>query len=403
MGRVVKRLMLDDIYAIGRNESWFSAMAKKGLHLRKFGRIFVHFAKGEAKETKYRIDYLKGAPSQEQLDVYHDCGWDFVANNGDFYIFSADEKSCSSELHTDAIEQGFSLSELDKRLRTNLIIISIAMFLFLGMMASIYVLNDEPFLSMIKGQFVQQILLVIVELYVFYTVIRNFMVVHNLKKSLLQGQEINHNEDHRKARLLGGILAGIYLPIALFTVFIPFMDIAKSKDYTLPEANTNLPIIIRLAEIEQNPNLVRQTGYNGNNVDWANRISYDWSLLAPLQYEIDEHGIVNGEMWEDKSGTYSPSITIRYYNLTFGSMAEGLTLDLINRYVWRDNTNMKKVNYPDFDEIYIAEDDIRKQIFAYLNNQVIHVTYYGKAKIEDIIPLLSQKVRFYQEQVLKES
>ena len=54
--------------------------------------LFVHFAKGEAKETKYRIDYLKGAPSQEQLDVYHDCGWDFVANNGDFYIFSADEK-----------------------------------------------------------------------------------------------------------------------------------------------------------------------------------------------------------------------------------------------------------------------------------------------------------------------
>lgn len=32
MGKIVKRLMLDDIYAIDRNESWFSAMASKGLH-----------------------------------------------------------------------------------------------------------------------------------------------------------------------------------------------------------------------------------------------------------------------------------------------------------------------------------------------------------------------------------
>lgn len=401
MGKLVKKLMLDDIYAIGRNESWFSAMAKKGLQLRKFGRIFVYFEKGEPKETKYRIDYLKGAPSQEQLDVYHDCGWDFVAKNGDFYVFSADEKSCSSELHTDAIEQGFSLSELDKRLRNNLIIISLAMFLFFGMMASIYVLNDEPFLFMIKGQFIQQMFLVIVELYVFYSVIRNYVVVHNLKKSLLQGQEINHNEDHRKARLLGGILACIYFPIALFTVIIPVMDIAKSKDYTLPETNTNLPII-RLVDIEQNPNLVREKGYNSNDVDWANRVSYDWSLLAPVQYEIDEHGIVNGEMWADKSGVYSPSITTRYYKLTFGIMAKNLTFDLINRYVRRDNIEIKEVKCPKLDKIYIAEDDIRKQIFAYLDTQVMHITYYGKEKIEDIIPLIFHKLHTYQKQVARE-
>ncbi len=401
MGKLVKKLMLDDIYAIGRNENWFSAMARQGLHLRKFGRIFVYFEKGEPKETKYRIDYLKGTPSQEQLDVYHDCGWDFIANNGDFYVFSTDEKSCSPELHTDAIEQGFSLSELDKRLRNNLIIISIAMFLFLGMMAGIYVLNDEPFLFMIKGQFVQQMLLVIVELYVFYAVIRNYVVVHNLKKSLLQGQGINHNEDHRKARVLSGILAGIYLSIALFTVFIPFTDITKSKDYTLPKADTDLPVI-RLAEIEQNPDLVRETGYNGNNIDWANRVSHDWSLLAPVQYEIEEHGIVNGEMWADKSGMYSPSITTRYYKLTFDSMAKNLTFDLINRYVRRDDIEIKEFNCPGLDKIYIAEDDIRKQIFAYLGNQVMHITYYGKEKIEDIIPLISYKLHPYQEPVARE-
>lgn len=391
MGELVKRLMLDDNYAIGRNESWFSDMAKKGLHLNKFGHIFVYFEKGEPKETKYRIDYFKGDLSQEQLDVYHDCGWKFVTNNGDFHIFSADEKSCIPELHTDAIEQGFSLSELDKRLRNNLIIISLAMFLFFGMMASIYVLNDEPFLYMIKGQFIQQILLVTVELYVFYTVIRNYAVIRNLKKSLLQGKQMNHNEDYRKARLQGGMFAGFFLPIALLTILIPFVDIAKSKDYTLPEVNTNLPII-RLAEIEQSPGLMRESGYKRNDVDWSNRVSYDWSLLAPFQYEADEHGIISGEMWADKNGVYSPSITTRYYELAFSGMAKNLTLDLINRYVYRDGTEIKAISNLELDKIYIAEDDTKKQIFAYSDNQVVHVTYYGKAKIEDIIPLLLKKV-----------
>lgn len=207
---------------------------------------------------------------------------------------------------------------------------------------------------MVEGQFVQQILLVIVELYVLYTIIRNYAVIRNLKKSLLQGKEINHNEDYKKGRFIGGMLAGLYLPIALFAIFISTASIAKSEDYTLPEGNTNLPII-RLAEIEQSPNLMRKSGYKGNNVDWANRVSYDWSLLAPVQYEIDEHGIVNGEMWGDKSGAYSPSITTRYYKLTFGSMAENLTLDLINRYVWRDNIEVKDINHQEFNKLYIAD------------------------------------------------
>lgn len=395
MGKIVRRLLLDDIYAIGRNESWFSAMAKKGLHLKRFGRLFVYFEEGEPKETEYRIDYIKGSPAQEQLDVYKDCGWNFVTKTGEFYVFSADKKLCATELHTDPVEQGFSLSDLNKQLRSNLIILSIAMLFFLGIMLSIYYFNDEPFLFMIKGQFVQQMLLVIVELYVFYSVIRNYRAIHELKHSLLQGTEIDHNEDYRKARLLGGILAGIFLPVALITIIIPFVDVAKSKDYTLPEGNVNLPII-RLAEIEKSPNLMREKGFHGNNVDWANRVSYDWSPLAPVQYEIDEHGIVNGQMWGDKSGAYSPSITTRYYKLTFGSMAENLTLDLISRYVWRDNLEVKDVNHPKFDKLYIVEDDISKQIFARLDNQVVHVTYYGKESVEDIIPLLAQKMISYQ-------
>lgn len=61
------------------------------------------------------------------------------------------------------------------------------------------------------------------------------------------------------------------------------------------------------------------------------------------------------------------------------------------------NVEIKEVNNLKLDKMYIANEDVRKHIFAYLNNQVIHVTYYGKGKIEDIIPLLSKKMHFYQD------
>ncbi|WP_291349767.1 DUF2812 domain-containing protein [Desulfosporosinus sp.] len=393
MGKFVKRLMLDDMYALGRNEAWFSDMARKGLHLKKIGRIFGYFENGEPRETNYRIDIIKENPSQEQLDVYHDCGWDIVTNNRDFYIFSADAKTSTTELHTDPIEQGLSLSDLNKRLRNNLIMMSMAMMLFLGMMFSAYFLNKEPFLFMIKGSFVQQMLLVVVELYVFYSVIRNYVAIRNLKKSLLQGNSINHREDFRKARLTGGILAAIFLPLAIVCICIPLVEISKRQDYTLTENNTNLPIV-RLTEIEQNPKLRRERGYTSNNVDWANRVSYDWSLLAPVQYEIDEHGIIEGEVWGDNSEEYSPSITTRFFKLTFGNMAEKLTFDLISRYVYRDDTEIKAINHSEL-KMYLAEEGIRKHIFTYLDNKVMHVAYYGKRPIEDIIPMVEMKLLEY--------
>lgn len=74
-------------------------------------------------------------------------------------------------------------------------------------------------------------------------------------------------------------------------------------------------------------------------------------------------------------------------------MAENLTLDLIKRYVYSDNISTKEVDNRKFDKIYIAEDGIQKQVFAYWDNQVVHVTYYGKRKTEDIISVVSEKYR----------
>lgn len=398
MSKTVKRFILDDSWNIGRNECWFSEMAEKGLHLKSMRRIFASFEKGEPRKTKYRIDVLSSAPTEEQIEIYREYGWEFVTNNGELYIFSSPEEANYSELHTDPMEQSYTLTALDKRLRNNLIVISVAMVLFLGMMFSMSFLERTPTLSMISTTWIQRPLLVLVELYIFYTVMRNFIAVRSLKKSLFEGKPVNHRESWRKHRFINGFVSAFFIIIAGLSACIPFVEIAKSEDYTLPETSVNLPII-RLAEIDQNPDLEREVAYNSHGVDWGNWISYEWSLLAPVQYEVNEHGIVKNEMWEDNSGEYSPSIDTHYYKLTFSQMSDGLIHDLMERYVdsFDPKVAVQEMRNTFFDKLFVAEDGIRKQIFACYGNKIIYISYYGNVETENILTLLPQAILKYDE------
>jgi len=57
---------------------------------------------------------------------------------------------------------------------------------------------------------------------------------------------------------------------------------------------------------------------------------------------------------------------------------------------------IRKSSYKNYNAVPYQLSE-RKLDFAYLDNQVIRVTYYGKEKIEDILLLLAQKMIFYQE------
>lgn len=384
MGRWVRRLMLDDLFAIGRNEHWFAHMAKRGLHLRKFGRTFAYFEQGEPRETRYRIEYLQEEPAPEQLEVYGECGWNLAARGGKFYVFVAEE-AWAVELHTDPIEQGFALAELNKRMKLNVVIITAAVLLIIGMISSIYFLNNQPYLAMVRGNFVQQLLLVVVEIYLCFTVIRNYLAVRRLRASLLQGNPIDHEEGYAKARRLSAMIFVLIIPLALGTIVLPFVEIAKRDTYTLPESKMGLPMIC-LAEIEQNPKLERESSYY-EDLDFLNRVEYDWRLLAPVQYEINEHGVIKGELWEDGSGEYSPSVITRYYQLAYGGMAAKLMEDMMERYVEPyEDEEQRKIDTTGLDAMVV----VGNQIFGTLGNQVIHVRYYGHEAIDKVIPLVEQ-------------
>ncbi len=389
MGKIVKKILIEDSWQISRNESWFSDMAAKGLHLKSIGRLFAVFEKGEPREIKYCTAILDKSPSQQEINSCKAGGWELAASRGKFYFFSSEQSDNELASYMDMTKQKDTICSIERQLKKNLILVSILMLVFFGIMFSILFRNDKPFLSMITGGLIQQILLVAVELYVFYTVIRNFIWIRTLRKSLLEGKRIFYKVNWKKHRLLNSVIRSLFLIIALFMIVIPILHMIKSESYTLPEAKTDLSII-RLAEIEQNPELKREVFYNSRGVDWGNRVSYDWSFLAPIQLATNEHGIVSDVMWKDNSGEYSPSIHTQFYQLTFNKMTNGLLRDLMKQYLYEPDIVPRQIENTSFDQIYVAIDDTKKQIFASWENKVIYIRYQGNKDIDDIIAIISK-------------
>ena len=150
MSKFVKRFLLGDLWDYGKNESWFSDMAAKGLHLQSLGNWLAVFEKGQPKKTRYRIEILEEDPSSEQLDLYKEFGWELVTNKQIFYVFSSPEELKAPELQTDPMEQSFTFRMIKKQIKKSTIVISLALMTILALIFYQFFLDDEPDNNLIK-------------------------------------------------------------------------------------------------------------------------------------------------------------------------------------------------------------------------------------------------------------
>ncbi|THE12981.1 DUF2812 domain-containing protein [Bacillus timonensis] len=394
MNRIVRKIRPSDYWRIGEHESWFQDMAAQGLHLKKMGKFFAHFVKGEPKKMRYRIDVsMKKKISSEQIEMYAESGWDYVTSYQYFQVYSSPEELDAPEIHTDPAEQSYTLTELDKKLALNAGFVVVAFLLIVGMMSSVWFLDGTPIYVMIDGGAIQQTILSIFIAYLAYTSLQATLSIRTLKKDLIAGKAINHHAPWKKRHRLNSTLAFLLTIVVGLSAIIPFMQLYKHETKTLPEGNSDLPII-RLADVEQNPALVRgESEYMSDNVDWSNRYTSSWSPFAPVQYEADENGVVPGKRWADGSGEYSPSITSIFYQLSIPSMADHFVADLIEWYRYNDSLdNYVKTKHPSFDQLIIHEDKEYKEVFASKGKNVIFVRYNGYAGMDSVVKAIEEKI-----------
>lgn len=379
MSKLVKKFNLSDLWEYGKNESWFSDMAAKGLHLKSFGKYLVTFEKGQPKKTKYRIEIFEESPSQEQLDLYKEYGWELVTHKLIFYVFSSPEELNAPELHTDPMEQSFTFKMINKQIKKNTIVFSIAILLILSLIFYQFFFDDKPYLSLIRRSSFTLIFMAIGYIYVLIESIRGYISVKKIKDSLNMGIPMNHSKKWKKTYFFSSVLYISLIVLVLSAIFMPIYTVILRDIRTSPKALQNLPTI-SINDIE-------------NNVyDYWHDLDYEWSILSPVQYSTYEGGYVDGEIQEDFSGAYThASLQMRYYELTFKGMAKGLINDLIHRYYRDVKGDLIEVEYDKFDLLYVGDKDNSKLIFASFDNKVVYINYYGKESVEKIVSLLEKK------------
>lgn len=394
MSKTIRKLRPSDYWHIGKHESWFSDMANEGLHLKRMGLHFAQFNKSEPKKMRYRIDVSSNKEiTQEQKQMYAESGWDYVTSYGNFNAFSSPVKRNAPELHTDPAEQSYTMKELDKKLAASALMVVLSVIVIVAIVAASLFLDGTPVLSLVEGSMISQMISTVIMIYLAYTSLLATISIRNLQKTLLDGKPINHHVPWKKNKRIKSIIAVIYILMAISASIQPFIQLVKMETRTLPLANTGLPIV-RLADVEQNPNLVRENpSYIQEDIDWGNRYSYDWSLLAPIQYESDEHGIVSNEIWKDDSGAYTPSIQTNVYQLSVAFMADNLISNLVKKYhLAYENGDFLKVDDTDFDILIVQEEDELKQVFASKGKAVMYVRYYGYADLDSVIKATAEKI-----------
>lgn len=381
MSKLVRRFMLGDLWDYGKNESWYSYMAAKGLHLQSVGDWLVTFEKGEPKNTKYRIEILEEVPTLEQLDLYKECGWELVTNKKIFYIFSSPEELNAPELQTDHMEQSFTFKMIKKQLKKSTLIINVAVLFMLAFIYIQFFLNSEPYLNIIRRSSITTIMLTIAYIYMLFESVRGYFAVKKIKDSLQNGIPINHEQKWKLSYIFSSIIYTILITMVLTAIYMPIYEVIKTDKYTSPKALDNLPTI-RIFDIEETP-----------VYDYWHDLVYDYSIISPVQYRIYEGGYVDGEMQEDFSGAYSStSIHTRYFELTFKGMAKGLINDLIHRYYHDYHYEGKpmEIENSKFDQLYVANGET-KLIFLSIDNKVIYIKYSGNTDLDKIISLLEEK------------
>ena len=103
-------------------------------------------------------------------------------------------------------------------------------------------------------------------------------------------------------------------------------------------------------------------------------------------------------VWNDGSGTYSPSIRTQVYKLIFPSMSENLINDLIAKYDYRYREGAPiRQEREDFDTLLIRETDGGAEVFAAKGKGLIHVNYYGYAELDVILTSVGEKLALIAE------
>lgn len=377
-----------DLWQIAEQEAWLSEMAAKGWKLTKMTRMTAHFKKTAPQTITFKTDIFKEPINQipERLQQYEQAGWKYVASRDHLHFFRNEPNSSVKEIHTDPIHQAETINLLKRMLKVRAY--GILLISLIGVALSVLMLILDPVRNYLNDEFLFPVIQILIIIGINLMFSKGLIHLNKLIKILHSQKRIQPVPDFRKKYYQKKIIA---LSLISFFAVVFIYEISKSGNTTLaksfpPIPNEQLPVV-KMEDFTDNTNHEPYFYEQNNNRD--NYYSVNSSILVPEQYELNQLVKVEGEKWEDGSGTYRPSLTSRQYIVLNEVLAKRLFQHLIDREEELHRGDATFPNTTTFDELVVLENSIlsRKDHIIY------YLTYYGNEPIEKIINAMEKKQR----------
>jgi len=398
VGKTVLKWRTRDDWRIGEHESWLRDMALGGLFLKKVGLLFYWFEKSEPRQMRYRIVPVRDIPmTLQQKKAGAPDGWDFVTSFTIFNVYSSQDEANTPELLIAPEEYAKNLNRATDRLIIGLIFFAVFVILFIKNIVDFFCnpIPNMDLLSEMPSTIISDLIFLV---YALYLPLSAIISIRRLKKSLLAGNPIDHVAPWQKKRRLAitGTAAVFAILALMFWFSMTQVSVDLSLEKTLPAGENSLPIV-RLADIEKNPGLVRNVGDVVSGVDSDNKILQGSCLLAPVQIKSYESGIIKTEKSKDGSGAYKPYISNEVYKLALQFMMDKILYKLMDydKLINGDFYNgavFRETASPYFDRLFILKTDRFFEIIAAKGRVIISVFYIGNAGSDTVIKAAAEKI-----------
>ncbi|MER2038687.1 MAG: DUF2812 domain-containing protein [Solibacillus sp.] len=390
MGNFIRKIRIDEFWRIAEQEVWFQEMSAKGFHLKKLGKYLVTFVKGEKSDVYYKIEPSNWMNlSTVQLEKSEQLGFEYVTNYTvyftTYHVFSTTNEHAKEQSIIDR-EVQLKAFETVKKWTRNTIFITFIPTLLLSAIFVAFLFRSEA--SIYHFVVSEHILFFILVGYILMSLPTAYISMKSISQySLEQLNSIttirSSNKKKRRWVLIIGFLSYLLLMTAL--AFMPIVQIIKMDTKTMPAEAHDLPII-PLADIEQNANLRRESSDIWDEVDWNNRYSVEWSILAPIQYKSNQALI-------DDQSSYRPYMSYEVYQLQFAQLTALFMDDLIERNEYRvEKKDFTKINDRRFNQLLVYNNGLIKTIVAVKGKAVAYIDYNGQAVEEIILDQLSNRL-----------
>ena len=163
-------------------------------------------------------------------------------------------------------------------------------------------------------------------------------------------------------------------------------------------ARTCLPLCRRwfpaaLEELEGRPRLEAAPSVwsvERRGVDLDNYVRFDWSVLAPEQYEV-ERNMADGD--------YETSFRLDWYRLSLPALAEPFARDLFSRQTFYaeipERYTVAPLDVPDTDAVLITEEGgFGQDVLLCRGTVVFYLRYYGDQELSAHPELLAELAQF---------